>query len=826
MEIKTIQYILWLEEISKKDIALVGGKNASLGEMFSRFAQLKAQSPNLKAEEVPNIPNGFAISVNAYWHFLRFNHLEEKLHKLFQDFQPQNFLSLKQTGKKARRLILEGKMPPDLEEEIFTAYQKLSQQYSQKEADVAVRSSATVEDTKQSSFAGQMESYLNVKGKKELILAVKKCMASWFTDRAIAYRQAKGVDHLKNGISVGVIKMVRSDRGSSGIMFTLDTETGFAHIVLINAIYGVGEMIVKGRITPDEFIVFKPTLKAGYEALITKTLGRKHYQYIYAKGGGLKKMVVGKEKQKTFSLSDREALQLSRWAMLIEEHYGAPQDIEWAKDGESGQLFIVQSRPETVQSLKNRLLYEEYQIKTEQKPVLEGIAVGEKIVTGNARIIEDVSKLSQFQSGEILITRMTDPDWVPVMRQAAGIITDEGGKTAHAAIISRELGIPCIVGTKNATRLFKNGQEITIDCSLGNKGRIFLGRVAFEKKEYKLDTLPDLGVKIMVNMSSADSAFRVAMLPQQGVGLAREEFIIAEKIRIHPLALIYYEQLKNYARAKTEKINLPGFNIEYSRTKLAQIISKIDELTQTYIDKKEYFVKELAEGIGKIGAAFWPHPVIVRFSDFKTNEYRQLLGGELFEAQEENPMLGWRGASRYYDEKFKPAFLLECKAIKRVREKFGLKNVRVMVPFCRTPQEGEKVLSVMQQAGLERGKEDLQVYVMAELPSNVILAEEFLQIFDGMSIGSNDLTQMVLGIDRDNADLSTIGDERNKAVKAMVKKVIKMCREKNKYCGICGQASSDFPKFAQFLMQEGIESISLNPDTVIKTIFHLAKTKL
>ncbi|MDD4990397.1 MAG: phosphoenolpyruvate synthase [Candidatus Pacebacteria bacterium] len=809
---KITQYILWLNEISKKDIALVGGKNGSLGEMYSRLR-----------EKGVNVPNGFVLTANSYWYFLKFNQIDGKLKEIFGAFNPKSLECLKETGKKARNLILQSDFPIDLEQEILDAYKKLSIQYGQKYTDVAVRSSATVEDLKGASFAGAMETFLNVKGEKSLLLAVKNCMASWFTDRAIAYREAKGFGHLKSALSVGILKMVRSDLGSSGIMFTLDTETGFPNVVLINSIYGIGEMIVKGRITPDEFFVFKPTLKEGYEPIIVKNLGRKNYKYVYAKTGGLKSAHVPPKKQRKFSLDDADILKLARWAMLIEEHYGEPQDIEWAKDGATDELFIVQSRPETVQSIRNRLIYEEYQLNTNKKPIIEGIAVGEKIGVGKVRVIQNISKISQFEKGEILVAKMTDPDWMPIMSQASAIITDEGGRTAHAAIVSREMGIPCIVGTKKATKVLKTGQMATVDCSLGLKGRVFLGKMPFEKKEYNLKLSPQLPVKIMVNIGAPDAAFKACSLPQDGVGLAREEFIIAEKIKVHPMALHHYQHLKSPALAKAIAAKQ---NPAVSKEEILKIYKKIKEITIEHKDKKEYFVKELAEGIGKIASAFWPKPVIVRFSDFKTNEYAQLIGGELFEPKEENPMLGWRGASRYYDEKFKPAFLMECEAIKRARNIFGLKNIKLMVPFCRTIEEGKKVLVILKEKGLESGKDDLEIYVMCEIPSNVILVEQFLEIFDGMSIGSNDLTQLVLGLDRDNGQLSRIGDEQNEAVKEMIKKIIKICREKNKYCGICGQAPSDFPDFAEFLMQEGIESISLNPDTVIKTVLSLSKAKL
>jgi len=789
---KKQKYIKWFEEVSKKDIPLVGGKNASLGEMISQLSSKGV-----------NIPDGFALTTDTYWHFLKENKIKQKLKEIFKNFNPNSIKNLQEVGKKARSVILKSEFPNDLKEEIIYSYKELSKKYNQKETDVAVRSSGVAEDAPTDSFAGQFETLLNVKGEKELLSAIKKCLASTFTDRVIAYREEKGFSHLEFALSVGVQKMVRSDLASSGVMFTLDTESGFSNVTLINSIWGVGEMIVKGLITPDTFYVFEPTLKQGHQAIIRKDLGRKTKKYIYGKAGGLKEIAVAKNEQLKFSLTDEEILCLASWGCLIEEHYKIPQDIEWAKDGKTGQLFIVQSRPETIHRSKEaKSFYEEYEVKTDKKPVLTGIAIGNKIGQGKVRIISDVSKIAQFQKGEVLVTKMTDPDWLPAMRIASAIITNEGGKTAHAAIVSRELGIPCIVGTMKGTEVLKNNQVVTVDCTQGLNGRIFDGKISFKVKRYDLKKIPELKTKIMVNLGAPEIAFKTSFLPQHGVGLARIEFILAEKIRIHPLALYHFSKLKNKKLKK-----------------------QINEITVEYKDKKEFFIKELAEGIAQIAAAFYPKPVIIRLSDFKTNEYRNLIGGHFFEPEEENPMLGWRGASRYYDKEFKPAFEMECQAIKRARELFGLKNIWTMVPICRTVEEGKKVLALMKEQGLERGKDDLKVIVMCEVPSNVILAEEFLEIFDGMSIGSNDLTQLVLGLDRDNARIAHIGDERNEAVKQMIAKVIKICKEKNKYCGICGQGPSDFPDFAAFLMKEGIETISLSPDTIIKTILKLAEVR-
>ena len=798
---KSQENILWFREISKEDVPLVGGKNASLGEMFSKLSKKGI-----------NIPDGFVSTSRAYWYFLKENKIDKKLKEIFKKFNSKSLKSLEKTGKDARNLILKAELPEDLEKVILKNYKKLSEGYKEKDTDVAVRSSATAEDLPSASFAGAHETYLNVRGEKNLLRAIKKCIASMFLARAIAYREEKGFSHLNIALSVCIQKMVRSDLASSGVMFTLDTETGFKNVVLINSIYGLGEMIVKGKITPDEFFVFKPTLRRfapqgkPYKPIIVKNLGRKSRKYVYDKKGGIKELSIPQNQQLKFSLSDEEILKLSKWGCLIEEHYSKkarkwmPQDIEWAKDGKTGELFIVQSRPETVHASRIGKTYEEYEIKTKKAPILTGTAIGDKIGIGKVRIISNISKIEDFKKGEVLVTKITDPDWVPIMKAATAIVTDEGAKTCHAAIVSRELGIPCIVGTEKATKVLKQGQEVTVDCTQGLNGRIFTGRIPFKIRKYDLKKIPRLKTKIMVNIGAPEIAFKSSFLPQDGVGLAREEFIIAEKIRVHPLALYHFNKIKNETLRK-----------------------KIERVTIEHKDKKEYFIKELAEGIGQIAAAFWPKDVIVRFSDFKTNEYTQLIGGELFEPKEANPMLGWRGASRYYDEKFKPAFLMECEAIKRVRNIFGLKNVKLMIPFCRTIDEGKKVLSLMKKSGLEKGKDGLKVYVMCEIPSNVILAEEFLKIFDGMSIGSNDLTQLSLGIDRDSAILQKIGDERDPTVKKMISKVIQLCKMENKYCGICGEAPSTYTEFAKFLVEEGIESISLNPGSVMKTILNLSK---
>ncbi|MEA3295940.1 MAG: phosphoenolpyruvate synthase [Patescibacteria group bacterium] len=799
---KTKKYILWYKDISKQDTPLVGGKNASLGEMFSKMTKKGI-----------NIPDGFVLTSSAFWRFLEYNKINKKLALIFKEFDSNNIQSLRKTGKSARNLILRAIFPEELKQQILENYGKMSQKYKQKNTDVAIRSSATAEDLPSASFAGQHETFLNVTGEKDLLDAIKKAMASLFTDRAIAYREEKGFNHLEIALSVGIQKMIRSDLASSGVMFTMDTQTGFKNIVLINSIYGIGEMIVQGKTTSDEFYVFKPTLKKGYKSIISKKLGKKDKKYIYNKNNGLKQTKVRENEQLKFSITDKEILLLAKWACEIEEHYKTPQDIEWAKDGKTGKLFIVQSRPETVHTSKAGIVYKEYQLKTKQKPILSGIAVGDKIGQGNARIIESISKIGVFKKGEVLVTKMTDPDWVPIIRNASAVITDQGSKVCHAAIVCRELGIPCVVGTLNASKILENNQLITVDCSQSSQGKIYAGKVDFKIKKYNLAKTTKLKTKIMVNIGAPETAFKTSFLPNDGVGLARQEFIIAEKIRIHPLALYHYKALQKRAKIAFINPDLP----------IAKIIKQIDEMTIGYKDKKQYFIDKLAEGIAIIASAFYPKKVIVRFSDFKTNEYRNLIGGEIFEKQEANPMLGFRGASRYVDKEFQPAFKMECQAIKKARQEFGLKNIALMVPFCRTIQEGKQVLDLMKKFGIARC--DTKVYVMCEIPSNVILVEKFLKIFDGMSIGTNDLTQLSLGIDRDNAEIADIADARDPTIKKMIGKVIKICQKNNKYCGICGQAPSDYPEFAEFLTEQNIESISLTPDTIIKTILILSKRK-
>jgi pyruvate,water dikinase len=776
-----MKYIKFFSEISAEDTALVGGKNANLGEMYNKLADVG----------VP-VPNGFAVTAEGYDYFIKFNNLEEKIHNVLKGLDTHNIEDLHKRGEEIRNLIKSGEFPEDLKNEILNAFQKLKEEYGE-DLTVAVRSSATAEDLPGASFAGQQETYLNV-SEKDLLEKIKFCFASLFTDRAISYREDKGFDHFKVKLSVAVQKMVRSDVGSSGVMFTIDPDNGCSNVIVINSVFGLGELIVQGKVVPDEFMVFKD---ADEFPIISKKLGEKNRKIVYAEEGGVKEVDTKEEERRVFSLTDEEVKLLAKYGYLIEKHYGKAMDIEWAKDGIENKLYIVQARPETVHSTKQNVWYE-YRLKTKTEPILKGIAIGSQITAGKVRVIRDVEKIKEFQAGEILVTEMTDPDWEPIMKIAKGIITEKGGRTAHAAIVSRELGIPAVVGVSGALEKLKTGDEITMNNSQGLEGRIYQGILEYEVIEHKLEEIPQTKTKVYVNIGEPDEALEKWYLPVKGVGLAREEFIIASEIKIHPNALIDYPHLPQ------------------------EIKEKIDELTKGYEDKKQFYIDKLAEGIAKIGLAFWPNEVIVRFSDFKTNEYRNLIGGEIYEPKEENPMIGWRGASRYYHPNFRKAFELEVLAIKKVREEMKLKNVVAMVPFCRTPEEGRKVVEIIKSIIQDP---ELKIYVMAEIPSNVLLADEFLEIFDGMSIGSNDLTQLALGIDRDNEMLTRIADERNPAVLKMLEEVIKKCKEKNKYVGICGQAPSDFPEIVEFLVKNQIDSISVNPDAVIKTINLIKKVE-
>ncbi len=792
--------IAWFKDLTIADVPRVGGKNAALGEMVSTLLPLGVQ-----------VPNGFAITADAYNYFIDTSNLRTQIAEILDPLNVNDVNDLQNRGQQVRDLILNAPIPEPMVKAIEAAYKELVGDSGS--PDVAVRSSATAEDLPGASFAGQQETFLNVVGHEAVIDAVRKCIASLFTNRAISYRADKGFAHTQIALSVGVQKMVRSDLAASGVMFSIDTETGFDKVVVIEAAYGLGEMVVQGKVTPDSFTVFKPSLEQNLKAVIARDIGNKDKKMVYSEDGGVI-VDVPPEDRDRYCLTDDEVTQLAKWALVIEKHFSEkhghyqPMDMEWAKDGKSGQLFIVQARPETVVSTGDKNVFVEYVLKGEGEKILQGTAVGTKIANGAVRVIRDVKQINVFQPGEILVTEITDPDWEPIMKIASAIVTDKGGRTSHAAIVSRELGIPCIVGSEVATQVLHGGEEVTVDCSSGKVGVMLRGKIPFEKVEHRLDNLPALKTKVMVNIGSPEEAFKSHYLPVRGVGLGRLEFIINSHIRIHPNALIDYEALKN-----------DGGNGHKQ-----DIVRQIDELTKGYADKSQYYIDELTEGVAKIAAAFYPNDVIIRFSDFKTNEYRTLIGGDLYEPEEQNPMIGWRGASRYYDERFKKAFSFEVEAMRRARSDIGLTNIIPMVPFCRTLGEADSVIGVMREHGLDREKDaTLKIYVMCEIPANVILAEEFLKRFDGMSIGSNDLTQLTLGLDRDAGMLSHIGNENNEAVKRFIDIAISACKEFDKYIGICGQAPSDFPEFTQFLVSLGIDSISLSSDTVIKTLPMIAE---
>lgn len=777
--------ILWLKDLGIEDVPRVGGKTASLGEMFRQLAPLGVR-----------VPDGFALPADGYRRFLKHSKLDEVLRRLLSGLDTRDVADLQKRGAEIRHALLEAPLPPDLEQDLLEAYARLGG------GDVAVRSSATAEDLPEASFAGQQETYLNVRGPESLLHHCRRCLASLFTDRAISYRAGRGFDHLQVALSLVVQRMVRSDLASSGVMFTIDTETGFPHVVLVNAAYGLGETVVQGSVTPDEFTVFKPTLKTGFRPIVRRSLGSKEFKLIYDEDGGrmVRPVPVLPEDRARFCISDDEILTLARWACVVEDHYSAkrgrpvPMDLEWAKDGRTGELFIVQARPETVQSRKSADTLERYELKGKARILASGRAVGERIGAGPVRVVQSPAQLGEFQPGEVLVAEKTDPDWEPVMRKASAIVTDHGGRTCHAAIVSRELGLPAVVGTGTATTALASGREVTVSCASGETGVVLEGRVPFEVKRTDLAALQRPRTKVMLNVGNPAEAFRLAALPNDGVGLAREEFIITSTIKIHPMALVRFGEIQD-----------------------PKVRAQIEALTQGYADKTAFFVDRLAEGVATIGAAFWPNDVIVRLSDFKTNEYADLLGGAPFEPKEENPMIGFRGASRYYDPRYREAFALECRALRKARTEMGLRNVKVMVPFCRTVEEGRRVIAEMEANGLRRGEDGLELYVMCEIPSNVILAEEFAEIFDGFSIGSNDLTQLTLGVDRDSELLAHLFDERNPAVTRMIAQVIRAAKAKGRKIGICGQAPSDYPEFARFLVKEGIDSISLNPDSLLKT---------
>lgn len=783
-----MRQVVWFESVGRDDVALVGGKNASLGEMTAHLATQGVR-----------VPPGFATTADAYRQFVGANHLAEHIATELADYAAGK-ASLAEAGQSIRRAFLRADWPHETSEAICAAYRELCRRLGETDADVAVRSSATAEDLPDASFAGQQETYLNIRGEAALLDACRRCYASLFTDRAISYRQTKGFDHLKVALSVGVQKMVRSDKAGAGVMFSIDTETGFGKVVIINAAWGLGETVVQGSVDPDEYEVFKPLLTdTRLVPIIEKTLGGKQHKMIYEAGPTPTRDVpTSRAERESYVLTDAEILDLARWACLIEAHYGRPMDMEWAKDGGTGQLFLVQARPETVQSRREATALRTYSIKSRGRKLASGSAIGEAIVAGRVCLIAGPQEIDRFVDGSVLVTHATDPDWVPIMKRAAAIVTDHGGRTSHAAIVSRELGVPAIVGTGKATQLLHDAQEVTVSCAEGDTGFIYEGRAEYESHDISLEAIPRTRTRIMLNLANPAAAFRWWRLPADGVGLARMEFVVNNSIKIHPMALVHFETLADReARAR------------------------IAELTRGYEDKTQYFVDRLACGLGRIAAAFYPQPVIVRLSDFKTNEYANLIGGAGFEPQEENPMLGFRGASRYYSARYRAGFALECRALRKLREQMGFSNVVVMVPFCRSVKEADLVLEVMAENGLRRGERGLEVYVMCEIPSNVILARQFAQRFDGFSIGSNDLTQLTLGVDRDSEELAGLFDEQDEAVKWLIRRVIEVAHQGPAKVGLCGQAPSDHPAFAEFLVDCGIDSISVSPDS-----FLAVKTKV
>ena len=783
------ELVLPLEAVGLEAIPEVGGKNASLGEMIR---QLSAQGVR--------VPGGFATTAAAYRHFIQAGGLQHQLHAILDGLDSHNIAQLQAAGAAARALLLAADLPADLEQAILNAYRQLGAPA------VAVRSSATAEDLPDASFAGQQETYLNVEGEQALLAACRRCFASLFTDRAISYRQINGFDHFEVALSIGVQRMVRADQACSGVMFSIDTETGFRNAVLLTAAYGLGENVVQGAVNPDEYLIFKPTLEQGFAPIVSQRLGSKAIRMIYGEHGSTCNVDVPLEERNRFALNEAEVLQLARWACLIERHYSerrgqpTPMDIEWGKDGISGELFILQARPETVESRRSATLLRSWHLEPHQAELLcSGRAIGASVSSGRARILRHPSEIQRFEPGDLLVTERTDPDWEPILKRASGVITNQGGRTCHAAIIAREMGITAIVGAGDATERIADGDTITASCCEGDQGRVYRGALPFRVEESDIGELPPTRTRILMNVGNPEEAFSQAAIPCDGVGLARLEFVIANHIRVHPMALLQPERLTDPAERQA-----------------------IAQLTAGYSQPADYYVDLLAQGMARLAAAFYPRPVILRFSDFKSNEYAKLLGGSSFEPNEENPMIGWRGASRYYAEGFREAFALECRALKRVREQMGLTNVIPMVPFCRTPEEADRVLAEMAKAGLVRGENGLEVYVMCELPSNVIAAEAFAERFDGFSIGSNDLTQLSLGLDRDSALVADLFDERNAAVVELIRMAIRTAKRCGRKIGICGQAPSDHPEFAELLVREGIDSISLNPDAVLSTRLRVA----
>lgn len=780
---------MWFDEITIADIPKVGGKNASLGEMIRELGGRGVR-----------VPTGFATTASAYRAFIEANSLAKPISDHIAAYKAER-TTLQAAGSTIRELLRSATIPADLAEDIGAAYGELAEQLGINAPAVAVRSSATAEDLPDASFAGQQETFLNVTGHRALLDACRRCFASLFTDRAIAYREAKGFDHLAVSLSVGIQQMIRSDLAGSGVMFSIDPETGFPRVVVISAAFGLGETVVQGSVDPDRYVLFKPLLEnTQLRPIIDKTCGAKAIKLVYARGGSKRTKVVttGSAERQQFVLSDEEILELGRWAVLVERHYGRPMDLEWAKDGKNGKLYLVQARPETVQAGRNQTKIMTYRLKQKAEPIVSGVAIGTAIASGRVCLVRDTAEIALFPDGAILVTDNTDPDWVPVMRRAAGIVTDHGGSTSHAAIVSRELGVPAVIGTGQATRVLKDGQGITISCAVGDKGLVYPGLLEFESETIDLGLLPETRTQVMVNIADPAAALQWWQLPAKGVGLARMEFIINNLIKVHPMALLHPERVD------------------------ADANRAIAELSRGHDTPADYFVERLVRGIARLAAPYYPHPAIVRLSDFKTNEYAHLLGGEAFEPVEENPMLGFRGASRYYSDLYREGFALECKALKRVREELGFDNVVVMIPFCRTPAEADRVLEVMTENGLRRGEGGLQVYMMCEIPANVILAEEFAKRFDGFSIGSNDLTQLILGVDRDSELLADLFDERDGAVTATIAQAIARAHQAGIKVGICGQAPSNYPDFAHFLVDQGIDSISLNPDSFVRTIRAIA----
>ena len=779
--------VRWFADLSSKDLAVVGGKNASLGEMISRLARIGI-----------GIPDGFATTADAYWNFIEYNGLKETTRDRLARFH-RGDASLQETGSAIRRMFRAAELPPDFADAVIGAYRELSDRDRRRNIDVAVRSSATAEDLPEASFAGQLESFLNIRGERQLLNACRRCLESFFTDRAIAYREAHGFDHLKIALSIGVQKMVRSDKAGAGVMFTIDTETGFPKTVLINAAWGLGESVVQGTVDPDEYVVFKPLLdRPDYRPVLQFSAGSKKHKIVYAPRGTRRQQTTPSERT-SHVLSAEEVLKLARWGAAIERHYGRPMDVEWAKDGRSGDLFVVQARPETVQSRREASALKSYRLKSKGRRLLTGLSIGDAAAAGVVCKLSRPSEIGKFQDNAVLVTTTTDPDWVPIMKRAAAIVTDHGGRTSHAAIVSRELGLPAVVGTGQATRALRNGQTVTVSCAEGERGFVYEGTAEIEVRDLELAKVPRTATAIMLNLANPDAALRWWRLPSDGVGLARIEFVVGNEIKIHPMALVHFDKVTDQGARR-----------------------KIAALTKGYRKKPQYFVDKLASGIARIAAAHYPNPVIVRTSDFKTNEYANLIGGRQFEPQEENPMLGWRGASRYYDEGYREGFLLECQALRKVRDEIGLTNLIVMIPFCRTLEEADKTLQVMAGQGLVRGRNGLQVYVMCEIPSNVVLASEFAKRFDGFSIGSNDLTQLTLGVDRDSARLSALFDEENAAVKTLIANVIDAAHRAKRKVGLCGEAPSNRPRFAQFLVEAGIDSISVSPHSFLAVKRHVA----